>query len=59
MWDVVDAFGDMMCLGDVLTLEGGSIVFGERSSVRVMLAGSMCLLSRRWIMDFVIAYRSD
>ena len=25
MWDVVDAFVDMMCLGDVLTLEGGSI----------------------------------
>ena len=25
MWDVVDAFVDMMCLGDVLMLEGGSI----------------------------------
>jgi hypothetical protein len=22
MWDVVDAFADMMCLGDVLTFEG-------------------------------------
>ena len=28
MWDVVDAFADMMCLGDVLTLEGGSISLG-------------------------------
>ncbi len=28
MWDVVDAFVDMMCLGDVLTLEGGSIGLG-------------------------------
>jgi len=30
MWDVVDAFVDMMCLGDVLTLEGGSIGLGGR-----------------------------
>jgi len=30
MWDVVDAFVDMMCLGDVLTLEGGSIDLGGR-----------------------------
>ncbi len=28
MWDVVDAFVDMMCLGDVLTLESGSIGLG-------------------------------
>jgi hypothetical protein len=30
MWDVVDAFVDMMCLGDILTLEGGSIGLGGR-----------------------------
>ncbi len=30
MWDVADAFVDMMCLGDVLTLEGGSIGLGGR-----------------------------
>jgi hypothetical protein len=30
MWDVVDAFVDMMCLGDVLTLEGSSIGLGGR-----------------------------
>jgi len=30
MWDIIDAFVDMMCLGDVLTLEGGSISLGGR-----------------------------
>ena len=28
MWDVVDAFVDMMCLGDVLTFDGASISLG-------------------------------
>jgi len=30
MWDVVDAFVDMMCLGDVLTLEGNSLSLSGR-----------------------------
>ena len=30
MWDVLDAFVDMMCLGDVLVFEGGSISLGGR-----------------------------
>jgi len=30
MWDVLDAFVDMMCLGDVLVFEGGSISLDGR-----------------------------
>ena len=30
MWDVLDAFVDMMCLGDVLVFEGGSVSLGGR-----------------------------
>jgi hypothetical protein len=30
MWDVVDAFVDIMCLGDVLTFDGASISLGGR-----------------------------